>query len=116
MRSNTTTCLLPVCVAYPSKVAQQVEHKQDNEYKTYPATAPDMASVSVPAATEEKNKDNNKEDQHHDNILWEVYLFFAAGDGRVASFSVDADEGVVTVSVGFGGEWVGSKPALRAWM
>jgi hypothetical protein len=30
--------------------------------------------------------------------------FFAAGDGWAASFSVDTDEGVVTVSVGFGGE------------
>jgi hypothetical protein len=62
MRSNTSTCLLPVCVAYPSKIAQQVEHEQDNEYESDPATAPDMASVSIPAAAEEKNKDNNKED------------------------------------------------------
>jgi len=49
-------------VAYPSKIAQQVEHKQYNEYEADPATAPDMASVSIPAAAEEKNKDNNKED------------------------------------------------------
>ena len=36
--------------------------------------------------------------------MWVGYLFFAAGDGWAASFSVDADKGVVTVSMGFGGD------------
>lgn len=62
MRSNTSTSLFLVCEVYPSKVAQQVEHEQDNEYQAKSTTAPDMASVSIPAATEEKNKNNNKED------------------------------------------------------
>jgi hypothetical protein len=47
---------------YPSKVAQQIEYEQYNEYEAEPTTAPDMASVSIAAATEEKNKNNNKED------------------------------------------------------
>jgi hypothetical protein len=56
------TGLLLVWEVYPSKVTQQVEHEQYHEHQAKPATAPDMASVSIPAAAEEKNKDNNKED------------------------------------------------------
>jgi hypothetical protein len=89
---------------HSSKIAQQIKYEQYNEHKAKSTTATDMSSVSIAAAAEEKNKDNNKEDEHHNDIRYGVYLFFAAGDGWAASFSVDTDEGVVTVSVGFGGE------------
>jgi hypothetical protein len=46
----------------PSEVAQQIEHEQDNEHKAESAAAPGSAPVSISAAAEEKNKDNNNED------------------------------------------------------
>jgi len=46
----------------PSEIAHQIEYEQDNEYQAEPTTAPGMAPVSISAATEEKNKDNNEED------------------------------------------------------
>lgn len=107
----------PIGDLFASEVAQQIKDEQDDEHKAESAAAADMSSVSIAAATEEKNKDNNQEDEHHNDILdFFGCYFFAAGDGWVASFSVDTDEGVVTVSVGFGGECVGSKPGRRASM
>jgi hypothetical protein len=62
VRSSTSTSLVLDCGVYPSKVAQQVKHEQYNEYEADPAPAPDMASVSISAATEEKNENYNKDD------------------------------------------------------
>ena len=45
-----------------SEVAQQIKYEQDNEHKADSAAAADMSPVSIAAAAEEKNKDNNKED------------------------------------------------------
>jgi hypothetical protein len=84
----------------PSEVPHQIEDEQDNEYEAEAATASGRASVSIATAAEEKNQDNNNEDEGHNFF---DYLFFSAGDGKVASFSVETDEGVVTVSVGFTG-------------
>jgi len=91
-------------VAWPSKVAHQIKYEQDDQHKAESASATDVASIGIAAAAEEKNKDNNKKDEGHNDNGYRGYYYFAAGEGRAASFSVDADEGVVTVSVGFAGE------------
>jgi hypothetical protein len=44
------------------KIAQEIEHEQDNKDKAKPAAATDMTPVGISAAAEEKNKDYNKED------------------------------------------------------
>jgi hypothetical protein len=38
-----------------------------------------VSPVSIAAAAEEKNKDNNKENEHHKGVRWVGYLFFCCG-------------------------------------
>jgi hypothetical protein len=87
-------------VTAPSKVAHQIKHEQNDEDKTESTAATDMAPVGISAAAEEKNENNNKKDECHNDNGARGYYCFAAGEGEAASFSVDAEEGVVTVSVG----------------
>ncbi len=49
-------------MSYPLKVAQKIEHEQDNEDKAKSAAAADMTSVSIATTAEKKNQDNNEED------------------------------------------------------
>jgi hypothetical protein len=88
---------------FASEITHQIKYKQDDEHKAEAAAAADMASVGIAATAEKKNKDNNKKDKRHNDNWDGGYYGFAAGEGEAASFWVDADEGVVTVSVGFTG-------------
>ena len=53
-----------------SKVAHQVKYEQDDEHEPESTAAANVPAVSISAAAEKENKDNNKKDQAHNNIGW----------------------------------------------
>jgi len=99
-----------------SEVAHEIKHKQDNEHQAESASTTGMSPIGIAATTKYKNENDNEKDEHHKGVLELGYLTFAEGESVAASLWVTADNGVVTVSVGLAGEWVGSKPVRRAWM